>query len=194
MNKAKAGLYSLAALIIFSAMACGTGQDNLPAIKAYSSCPSDSVLATASDTMTVPTDESKTALSPFGFPYPGGFIVLTPMSFVVTDSGGIPRNKVCLTFLTDGFWFTDSSYAFPLQGVGAGNQISVTTDSSGKATVYWESELLPAAAPVITTVTGTVTTYTPGKDKSGQSFIQVYSGAQSDIFHLNWTVQGEQAP
>ena len=188
MNILKVGL--VVALVIFSAMACGTGQDNLPAIQAYNSCPSNSVLAIASDVMTVPPDESKTVLTPNGSILAPSFIVLTPMNFVVTDSGGIPRNNVCLTFITDGFWFTDSSYAFPLQGVGGGNQISVVTDDTGKATVYWESELLPAPAPV-SFATGSAA---PGKDQSGQSFIQVYSGVKSGLFNLNWTVQGEQLP
>ena len=188
MNMLKVGL--VVALVIFSAMACGTGQDNLPVVTAYNSCPANSVLANATDVLTIPSDDSKTVPSPSGSPFPGGFIVETPLIFTVEDSTGIPKNNVCLTFLTDGFWFADSGYSIPIAGVGAGNQISVVTDDTGKATVYWESELLPAAAP-ISFATGTAA---PGKDQSGQSFIQVYTGVKTGVFNLNWTVQGEQLP
>ena len=142
---------------------------------------------------------SFTVNSSFGFPSLGGTVLISPLTYMVKDNAGAPRNKICITLYTggstgNGFWYSDNTYHTVVNGSGALNRIVAVTDDSGRATLYWSSENLPPANPVVSSVTGTTITYTAGKDQTGISWVQAYSGTLSTLFNLNWTVQGEPAP
>jgi hypothetical protein len=162
-------------------------------------CPAGSYVANDTDTLTGPVDGSFTASSSFGHPFLGGSFVFSPLTYTVTDNAGAPRNKICITLYTggstgNGFWYSDSNYSTVVNGSGALNRILAITDDSGRATLYWSSENLPSANPVVSSVTGTTTTYTAGKDQSGTSWVSAYSGSLFTVFNMSWTVQGEPGP
>lgn len=162
-------------------------------------CPTGSFVANATDTLTGPADSTFTVSSSFGFPSFGGTVIVSPLTYTVKDIAGVPRNKICISLYTggstgNGFWYSDSTYHTVVNGSGALNKIVAETDDSGRATLYWSSENLPPANPVVSSATGTTITYTAGKDQTGVSFVQAYSGTLSTLFNLSWTVQGEPGP
>jgi hypothetical protein len=131
-----------------------------------------------------PVDEKFLFISPPGDPFTGGTRPFTPLIFEVRDQQFNPRNKVCIRFFTDGFFYTDN--VFSTQINAPGNTIIGVTDDVGKVTVYWSTETLPAAQPA----TGT----SAGKDVSSTSFVRATSGLAQELFVLEWTVQGSQTP
>jgi hypothetical protein len=162
-------------------------------------CPAETYMANDTDTLTGPADEAVTVNSPFGNRALAHTYRIPPLTYTVQDNAGVPRNKVCITLYTggstgNGIWYLDSNYSTIAHGSGALNRVVAVTDDSGRATLYWSSETLPSANPVISSVTGTTITYTAGQDQSGTSWVQAYSGTLATVFNLNWTVQGEQAP
>ncbi|MDH4161953.1 MAG: hypothetical protein OEW15_04600 [Nitrospirota bacterium] len=163
-------------------------------------CPAGTYLANSTDIITGPADVNFTGLSVFNNPYPGGTVNLAPLTFIVTDSRGVPRNNVCLLLYTGDtsaspgpFWYADANYAAGavIYGAGPFNARTVVTNDAGGATVYWSTATLPAAIPKTMDTVGPPPTYIAGGDLTGTSFIQVDSGAQSLKFNVNWTVQGE---
>lgn len=162
-------------------------------------CPAGSYVANDTDTLTGPADSTFTVSSSFGFPSLGGTVLISPLTYTVTDNAGAPRNKICITLYTggstgNGFWYSDNTYHTVVHGSGALNKIVAETDNSGRATLYWSSENLPSANPVVSSGTGTAIVYTAGKDQTGISWIQAYSGTLATVFNLSWTVQGEPGP
>lgn len=165
-------------------------------------CPSDTYLANSTDSITAPPDVGFVGASYFGFPYGGGSVVMTPLSFKVTASDGVPRPNVCLNAYTADtmtgpgpYWYSDDKYTTVIFGTGAFNARTIVTDDTGVARVFWSSADLPPALPaLITGGTPTAPTYTAGKDQSGTSYINVQSGSKEATFNLNWTVQGEPGP
>jgi hypothetical protein len=177
--KKRATLVSIILMSLFL-LAGGCGSEDAK----NEGCPSGTSTANSTDTLTGPEDTTVTLISPFGNPSSGGTVNITPLVFVLQDQQGNPRNKVCIRFFTDGFYYTDNLYSTQINAPG-GTIVGVT-DDVGKVTVFWSTENLPPAQPV----SGT----TAGKDISAQSFIQAYSGVLSTTFNVDWTVQGEQAP
>jgi hypothetical protein len=162
-------------------------------------CPSDSFVANDTDSLVGPSDSSFTGGSSFGAPFPGGSVIITPLTYTVNDGAGLPRNKVCITLYTGGstghgFWYSDSTYSTVVNGSGALNRVVAVTDDSGRATLYWSTEDLPTANPVVSSGTGTTISFTSGKDQTGTSWVKAYSGTRETVFNLNWTVKGEPAP
>ena len=162
-------------------------------------CPSGSYVANDTDTLTGPTDGSFTVLSSFNLPSLGGTVLVSPLTYTVTDDAGVPRNKICITLYTggslgNGFWYSDNTYSTVVNGSGALNRIVAVTDDSGRAMLYWSSEYLPPANPLVTSGTGTAITYTAGADQSGTSWVKAYSGTLEALYNFNWTVMGEPAP
>ena len=160
-------------------------------------CPSGSFVANDTDTLAGPKDGSFTVSSSFGSPFLGGPFLVSPLTYIVKDSSGAPRNKVCITLYTggstgNGIWYSDSSYSTVVIGSGALNRIVAVTDDSGRATLYWSSENLPPANPAVAVV-ATPGTFTAGKDITGISWVQAYSGNLTTIFNESWTVKGEAA-
>jgi hypothetical protein len=81
-----------------------------------------------------------------------------------------------------------------VNGTGSLNRIVAVTDASGKATLYWSSEILPPANPAVLVLPVTVPpVYTAGTDQTGSSWVKAYSGTHETIFNLSWTVKGEPA-
>jgi len=154
-------------------------------------CPADSFLANQTDTIAGPANATFEGGSSFGNPFPGGSVLYSPAVFTVTDSSGLARNKVCLKFYTDGFWYSDNTYSTTINGSGPFNSITVVTNDQGSAFMYWSTEILPSAN--LASVIPPSTTLTAGADIKGQSFITVYSGVLSNEYDVNWTVKGEPA-
>jgi hypothetical protein len=175
--------------LIFSVMminGCGSNKESED-----QGCPSGSFLANSTDTIIGPANVNFTGASSFGNPYPGGSVLFTPLVFTVNDESGAPRNKVCVIVYTDGFWYTDATYATTINGTGPLNSLAVVTNDFGNAILYWSTEVLPAANPAAIIPPGT--TLTAGSDQVGQSFVQAYSGGFSKDYTVNWTVKGEPA-
>ncbi len=161
-------------------------------------CPSGSYPANATDTITGSPDSTFVGLSSVGAVFSGGSVLYTPVTFTVTDSRGVPRNNVCLSVYTGDtatgpgpFWYTDATYGTVITGTGPYNYRTVATNDAGVANLYWSTAVLPPGNP--RTLTTPPSTYTAGTDQAGTSYIQVYSGAKSDTFNVNWTVKGEPA-
>jgi hypothetical protein len=128
-------------------------------------CPSGSFLANSTDTITGPANATFTGASSAGNPFPGGSVLYTPLVFTVNDASGAPKNKACVIFYTDGFWYADATYSTTINGTGPLNALAVVTDDFGNAVLYWSTELLPAANPATiippaTTVTSSTTSRT----------------------------------
>jgi hypothetical protein len=149
-------------------------------------CPTDSFLANAGDSISGPADATFTGNSYVGSPFPGGSFLYAPLQFTVTDSGGVPRNKVCLILYTDGFWYTNNTYTGIITGIGPMNAVVAVTNDFGNAILYWSTELLPPGIPA---AGGTA-----GADQTGESWIQAYSGTITKTYNVNWTVKGEPIP
>jgi hypothetical protein len=176
-------------LFVFSVMTingCGSNKESKD-----QGCPSGSFLANSTDSITGPANATFTGASSPGSPFPGGSVLFTPLVFTVNDASGAPKNKVCVIFYTDGFWYTNSTYSTTINGTGPMNSLAVVTDDFGNAVLYWSTEALPAANPA--TVIPPATTLTAGADQKGQSFVQAYSGGLSKEYTVDWTVQGEPA-
>ena len=162
-------------------------------------CPSGSYVANATDTIAGPADGSITIGSSFGNASSGGTVKFSPLTYVVDDKDGNPRNKVCITLYTggstgNGIWYSDSTYSTVVNGTGSLNRIVAVTDASGKATLYWSSEILPPANPAVLVIPVTVPpSYTAGTDQTGSSWVKAYSGTLETIYNLSWTVKGEPA-
>jgi hypothetical protein len=160
-------------------------------------CPTGSFVANDTDTLTGPADGSFVASSSFGNPSLGGTFLVSPLTYIVKDITGFPRNKVCIALYTggstgNGFWYSDNTYSTIVHGSGALNRIVAVTDDSGRATLYWSTENLPPANPAVPGTTAGQ--FTAGKDQTGISFVKAYSGTLSTIFNESWTVQGEPGP
>jgi hypothetical protein len=147
-------------------------------------CPSGTFTANSTDSLIGPVDEKFLFISPPGDPFTGGTRPFTPLIFEVRDQQFNPRNKVCIRFFTDGFFYTDN--VFSTQINAPGNTIIGVTDDVGKVTVYWSTETLPAAQPAVGA--------SAGKDIVAQSFVHAFSGVAEARFLYDWTVQGEQTP
>jgi hypothetical protein len=148
---------------------------------------SDQTTATATDVITGPADVTITTAACAA----GSSYLYPPLLFYVKDKNGIAKSGVDVVFYTgsnggsttDPFWFTDDSYAFiRTDGVGPLQRITVTTDSSGKAEVFWATSILPNANPVVGT--------TAGKDIKGADFVRATSGLVAFVFTVDWTVTG----
>jgi len=163
-------------------------------------CPSGSFLANSTDILIGPADSAFTGVSSVGSPFGGGTVLFPAITFTVTDKDGVPRNNVCLAFYTGDtaagpgpFWYTDVTYGSFFSGTGPYNYRTVATNNAGVATVYWSTAVLPVGNSRTLASAGPPPTYTAGTDQTGTSYIQVNSGALSDIFNATWTVQGEPA-
>lgn len=156
-------------------------------------CPTGTYVANATDLISSSADISHEILSVFPGLYAGGSVRFTPITFTIVDQDDIPRNNVCLIVYTDGFWFTDATYSTFITGTGPMNARAVVTNDTGVVVLYWMTEILPAASPA-TVVAGTPPTYTAGADKTGQSWIQAYSGVLGKTFLVDWTVKGQVGP
>lgn len=162
-------------------------------------CPSGSYVANATDSISGPADGSFTATSSFGAPFGGGPFYFAPLVYTVQDSSGAPRNKVCVTFDTggsysNGVWYTDNTYSTVVTGAGLLNSVVGVTDDNGRITLYWSTGVLPPANPVVVDTTTSPFTYTAGKDQTGSTWIQTYSGTLSSLYTESWTIQGEPGP
>lgn len=152
----------------------------------YRACPSGSVLANSTDIITSTPDDTW-SWDPLYFPgLPLGSLPIGPVTFKVTDSSGLPKNKVCISFTTDGFWWTDIDYTTQLVGTGVTNRVTAATDAHGVIVLYWSSEPIPYSAPA-TSAGGSVS---KGTDQKGKSQIYALSGALADTFDVDWTVVG----
>jgi hypothetical protein len=159
-------------------------------------CPSGTYVANSTDAIAGPLDEIITVNSGFDNPSPGGTVIISPLTYTVNDKDGNPRNKVCITLYTDGIWYSDNTYSpsSVVNGTGPLNRIVAVTDASGKATLYWSTEILPPANQKTLVLPITVPpTYTAGSNITGESFINAYSGVLGDLFTWSWTVTGEPA-
>jgi hypothetical protein len=157
-------------------------------------CPSGSYVANATDKIIGPADGTLTINSNFGYAFQGGPIPFSPLTYTVLDDKDEPRNNICITFYTDGFWHSDNTYATVVTGSGTLNQIVAVTDDSGRAILYWSSAFLPPANSAILGIPVSVPpTYTAGTDQTGDSFVNAYSGVLEDLFKVTWTVKGEPA-
>lgn len=151
---------------------------------------SDQTTATASDAIKAPPSVTYTS-DPCSA---GGIRNYTPLDFIVTDSIGNPKQGVEVTFytgtsgsLSDPFWYTDdSNFVVRTDGIGVFQMIKVSTDSSGKATVYWSTSILPDANPP----SGT----DAGEDIHGVDFVDARAGIHSATFTVTWTMKGCPAP
>lgn len=148
-------------------------------------CPNGSFLANFDDKISGPID----ATVSISYPSAAGSVLFSPAVFTVTDSKGVPRNKICLILYTDGIWYTDSTYMTPIVGTGPMNAVAVVTDDLGNAVQYWSTEVLPAAN-LAALASGTLTA---GADQVGESWIQAYSGVLSETYNVKWTVAGQPA-
>jgi len=153
-------------------------------------CPSGTVTANFTDILIDPADTKWISTSPNGNPFGGGTIYISPLTFIVQDQQGNPRNNVCIRFFTggtvnNGIWYSDNTYTTVVAGTGQLNSVIGVTNDVGKVVMYWSTGILPAAQPV----TGT----TAGKDQTGTNWVQAISGNLTTLYNLEWTVQGEQA-
>jgi hypothetical protein len=161
----------------------GTGSSNQPS---YTGCPSGSVVANSTDKMTSNPDAdwgSGILLFPGA---PTGFVPTGPVTFTVTDASGAPSNNVCISFTTDGFWWTDNTNTTQQVGTGVINRITKATDANGTIMLNWTSHPVLYSAPAISAA-GAVTA---GADVNGKSQIYALSGAVADTFNAKWTVTG----
>jgi len=153
-------------------------------------CPSGSYLANATDVLIIPADSTFTVLSSVGSPALAGTMQYV-LHFVVYEKDSItPRNNVCVKMYTGGTigggtWYTDDSYSTVAVGSGPANGITIVTDNSGAAFLYWATPF-----PAANAATGT----TAGKDIAGSTWIMFNSGALSKTWTTGWTVQGEPVP
>jgi hypothetical protein len=155
-------------------------------------CPSGTYVANSEDNIAGPVDDSIIISSNFGGASGGGTVKFSPLTYVVNDKDGNPRNKVCITLYTDGFWYSDSTYSTVVNGTGSLNRILAVTDASGRATLYWSSEVLPPANPATLNLPVAVPpTYTAGSDQTGDSWVKAYTGTLETLYNLSWTVKGE---
>lgn len=162
-------------------------------------CPSGSYVANSTDTITGPADASFIVSSSFGNPFTGGSVNFSPLIYTILDNSGAPRNKVCITFytggsFTNGIWYLDNSYTTVVNGSGALNSVVAVTDDNGRITLYWGTGALPPANPVVVDATVSPPTYTAGKDQTGSTWVQAYTGTLSSLFTESWTIQGEPGP
>lgn len=155
-------------------------------------CPSGTYEANSTDIINGPTDATFVVNSGFLNAFPGGPIKVSPLTYTVLDANNEPRNKVCISFYTDGHWYSDNTYTTVVTGSGSLNKIVAVTDDSGRVTLYWSSVNLPSANPAIPGTTVPIT-YTAGTDQSGDSFVNAYSGVLGKLFKWSWTVKGEPA-
>ena len=196
--KTKKKFVSMLILLILTSLAlllpgCG-GED----VAKSQGCPSGSYLANATDIITGPGEATFVGESSVGNVFSGGSVLYTPVTFMVTDADGFPRNNVCLALYTGDaaaapgpFWYTDVTYGTFFTGTGPYNFRTVATNDSGVAILYWSTATLPAGNS--RTLTTPPSTFTAGADQAGTSFIQVNSGTRSATYNVNWTVQGEPA-
>jgi hypothetical protein len=147
-------------------------------------CPANSYTANSDDILVVPADATLSVAggSLVNGCSGGGSALYSPLTVVVTDANNNPKNNVCVTLYTDGFWYTDPNYNSFIIGEGPMNRVIATTNAAGRITLYWSTENLPAANPP----SGT----TPGTDVSSDSWVQAYSGTLTKTYSVNWTVSG----
>ena len=171
-------------MVLQLVVGCGSGKDEKTA-----DCPNGTYFAQSTDSLSLPADADAGTLGPIGPNYTLGTfpILFAPVTAVVNDAAGNPRNNVCIVFYTTGIWYTDATYnpASTIGGVGPMNTITTKTDNSGKVTLYWSTGFLPFSNPV----SGGTTT-ADGADKTGTDWVQAYSGVQSKTFNAKWKVVG----
>ncbi len=134
--------------------------------------------AVSTDSIVGPADATLST-GPTNTSYSIGY---SPLVFTVFDKNKNPKNKVCVDFYTDGFYYTTGSYLVVNPGTGPINHITGVTDASGTITLFWMTESLPVSNPSVST--------TPGADISGDSWVQAYSKAIGDTYTVSWTVLG----
>jgi hypothetical protein len=178
----------LAGMIVLTVgLVAGCGKDVADSL----GCPSGSYLLNSTDTLNVPDDASITEPSANTSPAPA-MLQSYILSFTVLGEDGFPRNNVCVKLYTGStggagpnLWYTDDTFSTTVTGSGAMNGITVVTNDSGQAFIYW-STTTPAANFAVGT--------TAGADKTGTSSIMFNSGVHSKTWTFSWTVQGEPAP
>ena len=148
---------------------CGSSETGTPSVvTSYSSCDN---FANDGDTFTVsPADSTITESGTFT----GGALTYEPLKYVLSNSGGTPRNGVCVTFITDGTIYYDVNYQYPVSSTSGLSTISLRTDDYGVIYVYWATETLPPAAAT---------------EQTGSSWVTATSGSISDKFSVTWTVK-----
>ena len=154
-------------------------------------CPSGSYLMNADDVINIPDDLTITVDSPSnGLPAPATTWRYL-LTFSVFDAKSKPRNNVCVRLYTGSTsgageaWYTDDTFGTTITGSGPMNGITVVTDDTGQAFLYW-STTTPAALFAVGT--------TDGADLEGSSWIMFNSGVHSQTMTVDWTVTGEPAP
>jgi len=181
MNNIKKYGPMLIMLLLASAVMVLKGCGGNPDGAKLAGCPSDSLIANAGDKFnTVPADGTASVTVFTGSQANTIGVFVTPLVYQVTDKTGLPRNKICVKFYTDGsFW--DSTYT-----TIAPNPLIVVTDDSGIATVYWST------APFFTSSPATAGPPAAKGDDQGpyQSFINAYSGPVLDLFTYDVTISG----
>ena len=148
-------------------------------------CPSNSYVANSDDIMTGPADATLSVSGGSlvgGGCSGGGTFLYSPLTFVVKDANSNPKNNVCITLYTDGFWYSNLNYSTLVTGEGPMNKVNAVTDANGRITLYWSTENLPSANPPSGTTAGT--------DIGGASWVQAYTGVLSKTYNVSWTVSG----
>ncbi len=136
-----------------------------PVVTLYSGCAN---FANPTDTFTGPSTRTLTIGPVFG----GGSVHYTPLEYVIADSAGVPRNKVCVELHTDGYFYQDKNHTIVIPS----SYIYLRTNERGVICVYWSTEDLPGS---------------PGVGQAahtGDSFIDAQTGQKSHSFQVNWTV------
>lgn len=134
-----------------------------------SDCPSGTYLAGSTDILTGPANGTLEV----GAGSTGGTVLYAPLVFTVTDQDDIPKNKVCVVLYTDGFFYTDDTYLFPLPGIGPMSRVTKVTDESGNIYMYWSTEVLPPSG---------------ADDIEGNTWVTAYSGTKQWTYTVDWTV------
>jgi hypothetical protein len=102
----------------------------------------------------------------------------------VTDKDGNPKNDVCVTFQTNGTWYTDSNHSTILPGEGVTNKIVKKTDHNGAIELYWRTYPIPLSSAATNSATA-------GTDRSYvNTDITAISGAAAAQSTAAVTVKG----
>jgi hypothetical protein len=152
-------------------------------------CPSGSYLANSTDTINVPIDDTFAVPSAVGAPA-SPQIVPYIIQFTVTDAQGVPRNNICVKLYTggtngSGTWYSNDTFSTIVTGSGPMNGVTAVTDDAGSVFLFWST-----TTPQANFASGT----TAGADIEGNSWISFTSGAISEEWIVEWTVEGEPVP
>jgi hypothetical protein len=157
---------------------CGGNQDAAELI----GCPKGSLLANTGDKFLVVPDDDASASA---IVYSGSIETtlgaqVVPLVYQVTDKNDEPRNKICVKFYTNGsFWAQDTWYGTLLP-----NPLTVETDMSGMATLYWST------APLLVSNPATTAPEAGANHGPYTSFVNAYSGPVLDLFTYDVTISG----